>query len=280
MGETSGSNSILPKLECPLCKTTYTIGDNAGLVTLNDFAREITSRGGKMLSPMQPETSSDPALVGMFPTTLSTTEKKDRAKKALANVERVKKALKAGHTQYWYCQKCKNSDNPHEYPDEFKYSKIKKAKKYRWWHLLSNNPTKKFETTRRKALKGNVKSQNNLGSMYTKGEGCIQDYQKAIIWYRKAAEERDRLAQHNIGDLYYFGQGVEHNDTLAAEWYLKSAEQGYEQAQLKIAVLYANGRGVPIDIAESLRWLQKAADNGNTVALEKLQEVDSHIPNK
>ncbi|MFC1492271.1 tetratricopeptide repeat protein, partial [Nitrospinota bacterium] len=57
-------------------------------------------------------------------------------------------------------------------------------------------------------LKGNAAAQFNLGQMYRRGQGVLQDYKEAVKWYRKAAEQGDVKAQNNPGVMYRNGQGV------------------------------------------------------------------------
>ncbi|MBR0097489.1 MAG: SEL1-like repeat protein, partial [Synergistaceae bacterium] len=45
---------------------------------------------------------------------------------------------------------------------------------------------------------GHAEAQYNLGNMYINGRGVQQDYQQALYWYRKAAEQGDAGAQNNL----------------------------------------------------------------------------------
>ena len=49
------------------------------------------------------------------------------------------------------------------------------------------------------AEQGVAQAQNNLGLMYTKGLGVIQDDQTAVKWYRLAAEQGHAGGQHLLG---------------------------------------------------------------------------------
>ena len=69
-------------------------------------------------------------------------------------------------------------------------------------------------------------AQNNLGVIYKNGEGVPQDYEKAIEWYTKSAEQGYAEAQNNLGVMYDNGRGVPQDDKQAVYWYTKSAEQG------------------------------------------------------
>ena len=62
--------------------------------------------------------------------------------------------------------------------------------------------------------------------MYAYGYGVKQDYQEALKWFRKAAEQNNSTAQFNIGYMYEEGYGVKKNRDEAIRWYRKAAEQG------------------------------------------------------
>ena len=51
-------------------------------------------------------------------------------------------------------------------------------------------------------------SQYNLGVMYASGRGVAQDYNQAVSWYRKTADQGLAPAQYNLGVMYTKGQGV------------------------------------------------------------------------
>ena len=55
---------------------------------------------------------------------------------------------------------------------------------------------------------GDPRAQNDLGAMYSKGDGVPQDYAEAVKWHRRAADQGYALAQTNLGVLYSYGQGV------------------------------------------------------------------------
>ena len=67
-------------------------------------------------------------------------------------------------------------------------------------------------------------------------------YEKAVEYYRKAAEMGYDVAQCDLGYMYEHGMGVEQSYEKAAEWYEKSAEQGYPRAQNNLGLLYIQER--------------------------------------
>ena len=50
---------------------------------------------------------------------------------------------------------------------------------------------------------------------YLNGEGVPQDDAQALIWFRKAAEQREPTAQFEIGQAYATGRGVPRDDAQA-----------------------------------------------------------------
>ena len=72
------------------------------------------------------------------------------------------------------------------------------------------------------ADKGDAEGQFGLGRCYS--EKC--DYENAIYWYRKAAEQGHGRALNSLGMAYYSGEGVEQNAAKALN-YLLRAEENY-----------------------------------------------------
>ena len=69
------------------------------------------------------------------------------------------------------------------------------------------------------ADKGNASAQNNLGSMYDKGQGVLQDYKEAVRLYRLAAAQGNGAGQINLGAMYGRGQGVAQDFARAHMWF-------------------------------------------------------------
>jgi hypothetical protein len=66
--------------------------------------------------------------------------------------------------------------------------------------------------------------------MYYSGVGVAKDAKEALIWYRKAAEQRDAVAQFEIGKLYGKGEGVARDDKVAYAWFTIAWENGEPRA--------------------------------------------------
>lgn len=67
------------------------------------------------------------------------------------------------------------------------------------------------------------------------GDGMVQNYAQAIIFFEKAAKCGHAASQVMLGICFEKGQGVEKNLPMAVYWYAKAAEQGkaYAKSQLQ-----------------------------------------------
>ena len=92
------------------------------------------------------------------------------------------------------------------------------------------------------------------------------DYQLAMTWYRKAADQNDDTAENNIGYLYENRLGVGQDYGQAASWYQRAAATGFARAQYHLGNLYDRGHGVARDAKKARELIQKAADGGDDEA--------------
>jgi TPR repeat protein len=127
-----------------------------------------------------------------------------------------------------------------------------------------------------KANAGNADAQFNLGAHYANGQGVMQDYAQAAVWYQKAGDQGNASAQYNLALLYEDGRGLQQDYAQAAIWYRKAAEQGFASAQCNLGLLYAHGRGVQQDHTQAAAWYRKAAEQGNAVAQFDLGALYAH----
>jgi len=114
--------------------------------------------------------------------------------------------------------------------------------------------------------------------MFCVAQGVPKDLAMAVAWFRRAAEQGERIAQYNLAVMLLKGDGVAADPEEALQWYRKAAEQGVPEAQIALGDFYAAGRVVGIDRDEARRWFEKAASQGHEaapprlVALARLQE--------
>ena len=123
---------------------------------------------------------------------------------------------------------------------------------------------------RKAAEQGFDSAQHSLGNCYYFGHGVDKDYVKAVKWYRKAAEQGCEFGQNSLGDCYYYGRGVDEDNVEAVKWYRKAAEQGFSLAQFSLGKCYYFGYGVDEDNVEAVKWYRKAAEQGYAPAQNSL----------
>ena len=105
---------------------------------------------------------------------------------------------------------------------------------------------------------------------FNKGLRAAQsgDFATALKEWTVLAEQGDAAALHNLGLMYGKGQGVVQDYKEAAKWYRKSAEQGLAAAQFALGAMYANGDGVIQDNVYAHMWFNIAASNGDKNAVK------------
>ena len=80
--------------------------------------------------------------------------------------------------------------------------------------------------TYEKAKAGDMNAQYELGTCFMTGKGIHQDFEYAMEWLLKAADQGEPFAMYNIGILYSCGHGVKQNCSMAQLWFAKANEHG------------------------------------------------------
>ena len=80
------------------------------------------------------------------------------------------------------------------------------------------------------------------------------DYPMAVQVFRSLAEQGDPRAQNNLGMMYSEGQGVLQDTLEALKWIRLAAEQGVAGAQYNLGTLYRDGLGIPQDLVRAHMW--------------------------
>ncbi|MCX5632863.1 MAG: trypsin-like peptidase domain-containing protein [Phycisphaerae bacterium] len=120
-----------------------------------------------------------------------------------------------------------------------------------------------IEELLKKAESGDPNSQLTLAKRYFDGRrGTVQDYNEAVKWFRKAAEQGFTEAQNYLGRMYYNGYGVQQDYNEAVNWVTKAATQGYAKAQYDLGLMCYEGKGIPQDYKDAVKWYTKAAEQG------------------
>jgi serine/threonine protein kinase/tetratricopeptide (TPR) repeat protein len=97
---------------------------------------------------------------------------------------------------------------------------------------------------------------------------------KALNPIQLAAARGDAWAQSDYGDYFADGIVIPQNFQQAVIWYRRSAEQDYSPAQANLGLMHMHGSGVPPDWNEAIEWFRMAAAQGNYAAQENLRLLE------
>lgn len=105
-------------------------------------------------------------------------------------------------------------------------------------------------------------SQAELGRLYLYGIGTDKDYEKAIYWINKAANQKNFEAFHLLGKIYYYGYGVAKNQKTAFDYFIKaiSIDKHDSDSYYFIGYMYEHGQGVAKNYGKALEHYKIAAD--------------------
>ena len=135
-----------------------------------------------------------------------------------------------------------------------------------------------------------------LGNAYYYARGLDQDLDKALRWYRRAADDKDPTAMHYLGVIYEHGAstlGIDKDEAEALKWYARSSDASLalakdqtddaigwnlsyfaEQSRKSIERIERNRKLLEVaanDLSEiDLVEIQKRADNGDAAAMFEL----------
>eukprot|EP01124_Arcella_intermedia_P032210 TRINITY_DN746_c0_g1_i2.p1 TRINITY_DN746_c0_g1~~TRINITY_DN746_c0_g1_i2.p1 ORF type:complete len:662 (+),score=130.97 TRINITY_DN746_c0_g1_i2:219-1988(+) len=108
--------------------------------------------------------------------------------------------------------------------------------------------------------------QNGVGLYYFLKE----DYDRAVIYFEKGANQNDAFAQCRLGYCYETGKGVSASDEKAVQLYKRSAKQGNAVAQSNCGLCYFKGTGVNVNFKKAMKLLKKSAAQGISSAQNSL----------
>ncbi|PHH64374.1 hypothetical protein CDD80_1134 [Ophiocordyceps camponoti-rufipedis] len=138
----------------------------------------------------------------------------------------------------------------------------------RYWKRDSRiveNHTKEIEKMAAKAA-------GFIGRMYLRGDGVVQNPDRAKIWFDRGISLGDAQSQYGRGLMLLNGLGGKENVKLAMELFAASANQDYAPAQVQMGRLYLD-QGGPDDVRIANNHFELAARHGNMEAHHYLAEM-------
>jgi len=150
----------------------------------------------------------------------------------------------------------------------------------REWDWLRHPDVDPAPSIQRAAVKGYAPAQYLLGFLHEKGYGVEKGFDLALRQYLSAAEGGYAPAQRYVGKRYKrgytIGLTVKPNYEKALHWLGRAADQGHPYAQAELGNLYDNNEDygyesdAPQDYAKAAHWYRKAAQQGHPFAQRDL----------
>lgn len=95
---------------------------------------------------------------------------------------------------------------------------------------------------------GDARCMDYLGYLYLEGLGTKRDPQKALGYFRRAADLGNDQACRNLGNMYFYGRDIDCDPALARSWWQKSTDLGHDpRPAFSLAQLLYLGDGVAAD---------------------------------
>ena len=170
-----------------------------------------------------------------------------------------------------------------------------RAAKYAERYGIEDEGGSEYETLIREAENGSAGAQYALGNAYFNGTGTAADRERAVMWYKRAADQNyppamfnlayccsngtgtsvdkerafelyqkaarigDLDAANNLAMMYFSGDGVPQSYKLASDIWCRAAQSGHARAQYNYAECKFNGFGVQRNYTEAAMWYKKSA---------------------
>ncbi len=124
---------------------------------------------------------------------------------------------------------------------------------------------------------GLLEAMRQLGIAFIRGRGVVKDTEKGLAWLRKASENGLDQADMDLGIYYAYGMENGAKDMeKAVVYFKKAAEEDIVDAQYMYGSALLHGQGVTKNVVEGKKWLQKAVEGSNKMAAEELHALEIH----
>ncbi len=119
-----------------------------------------------------------------------------------------------------------------------------------------------------------MQAEERIGEVYERGGDLPKNPEKALKWYRKAADGGVPEAGVRASGLIINGRDVTPDEAIEARKLCEDAASlRYSPGAYCVAVIHRLGIGVPKDPVETAKWLTRAADLGHPKATLQLGEA-------
>ena len=165
---------------------------------------------------------------------------------------------------YWLTQAAKNN----------KYASVQIANMYKEGIGVPKDLNKAFEITKKYAEMDNEIQMFNLAGMYLNGIGTEINLELAFEWYEKAFNAGYKDTAYYLGYLYHTHPRAK-DSQKAINWYKRAAELNDGRACYNLGVIYYEGSIVPKNNNIALEYLNKAYQLGIKEANQVIEQINT-----
>lgn len=98
-----------------------------------------------------------------------------------------------------------------------------------------------------------------VGLIYEYGIGVPQDFTKAIVYYRRAAEQRYIESMYHLALMYVYGRGTDIQYPRGLSLFETGCMANHAPSCHYIGIMKTYGYGTPVDYHEAVLWFEKSS---------------------
>lgn len=131
------------------------------------------------------------------------------------------------------------------------------------------------------AEKGYYQAQYSYAFCFAYGQGTKQDYDQAVAWFTKAADNGCAEAMYELGNSYFkCALGLPQDYGKAVEWYKKGAQANSSNSFVNLGYCYEKGLGVEKDFWKAVECYSQAMLLGNQTGYDNIVALSNEIVKK
>jgi tetratricopeptide (TPR) repeat protein len=114
-----------------------------------------------------------------------------------------------------------------------------------------------------------------LARNYAMGRGVRQDFEIALRYYQKAANQGEAEALHMVGVCYYEGMGARRNYKRALDFFQRAYAMGHCRSAYFLGLIHLRGLAGRPDKEKGMQYLQACAEEGDEESIAALAALNA-----
>lgn len=115
------------------------------------------------------------------------------------------------------------------------------------------------------------------GCKYYFGKETPVDFDRALNYFKKAADKDHAGALYNLGIMFLKGQGVTKDNEISIKYFEKAANEEHIDALFTLGKIHNNGTIVSKDNRKAMSFFKSACDKGDVEACKMLKNLQNEL---